>query len=658
MTTLISSRPTNTSDSPSFSGDPQLALLGTIESDEALQEAERVLLDLADFVYTNTSLKPMSKALFFISRMLVAAPLADENCSADQLAEAYEEARLGLGAAAPEDDFSFLSVASECGSHLPRVLRAVQRVRSLGEGSDILGMAFNTLLRGKWEGGEGLGTFLTPEEVVGPMTQMTVACLPESVLSALNGDGEDYCFGDICGGTGRFVVDLGRRLGTHGVARHRLARRAYLYDQSSLAVGFAKLNLVLEGVMPTHFARVGDSLIAPEVTALRSRFALLATNPPFGTGKYGYNDQLGSMLPVEVLSEAGIRGPGDVADPAFLFAFRNLDLLAPGGVLGIVLPDGVLHSGGFRRALTSYETVRGLSIEVLAIVSLPSAAFALGGTVAKTSFVIFRRVLKADGESPIFVAEAKHVGFKRRGNRRAVDPSGNDLVQIAADFERVAQHSAYGKWYPAWRAFERLAPSEFRRNEVGHSASDDGVLGQFVSICKLYTESTGPKGLTPFHISVLDVDETGLIDIRASLLNRPASKSLACRPGDVLISCLNPKIWRVAVVPELEGWWTCSPEFLVLRPKRADLSWRIALAMFHRSAIEVVRGMAGGTSSSRQRVPKDRVLHVHLPHLNIDERSLAMHVDQRLAFYKARLAEIRVYEALLEGTNTFQITPM
>jgi len=151
-----------------------------------------------------------------------------------------------------------------------------------------------------------------------------------------------------------------------------------------------------------------------------------------------------------------------------------------------------------------------------------------------------------------------------------------------------------------------------------------------------------------FHVSVLDVDATGLIDMIASSRNKPLSKGLACQPGDILVSCMNPKIWRVTVIPNVPGSWSCSPEFVVLRPKKGQDSWRIALALHHPSVVQTVQAMAKGTSSSRQRVPKDRVLTVNVPELVITNK-LAEYVTWREEFYAKRLREAHAYDEIHEG---------
>jgi type I restriction-modification system DNA methylase subunit len=598
-------------------------------------------------VYAHTSLKPISKTLFLISRCLCVAKLGGGASTATELRSKYEQIRLSLNGAAPGDDFDFSTVVSECEQHVPRVLDAINKVCRLTAKTDSLGLVFNTLLRGKFEGGEGMGTFLTPEEVVFPMVDMLLKVVDKDALDRLGGS--PLLYGDICGGTGRFVYALARRLEARGVPHRQLEKAARLFDQSLMAVDLGRLNFLFEGMQPA-FERVGDSLIAPQVSGLKSRFLLLATNPPFGSNKYRWNKELAESLPYEVLAAIGVRDSGDSADPSELFFFRNLDLLALGGALAIVLPDGVVQSEDFRKALSIYERIRKAHLHVAAIVSLPSVTFALGGTVAKTSFLVVQK----QGEprdKPLYVTVAHHVGFVKRGKKRADDPSGNDLVRIADEFS--ASRPSVGRLVGCWRKHDSFVAARLMHAlENGTSSGKQTPLADLVKMVRDFHKGTGAKTGESFHVSVLDVDATGLIDIVAANSNQPMSKGLKCQPGDILVSCMNPKIWRVAVVPKMLGSWSCSPEFVVLRPKKGQDPWKIAIALHHPTITESIQAMAKGTSSSRQRVPKDRVLSLSVPEVEITKK-LADYVAWREEFYLKRLQEARAYQYVHEGASAF-----
>ena len=626
----------------------QVERFGERNDQHALVEAERILLDVADYVYAHTCLKPISKTLFFISRSLCVAKLGGGAATAAEVAAKYHQIRASLNDAAPGDDYDFASVVAECGHHVPRVLEAINKARRLTDKTDSLGLVFNTLLRGKFEGGEGMGTYLTPEEVVFPMVDMALKAADNNSLDRLGGQ-SPLLYGDICGGTGRFVYALARRLRERGVGCRDVEKSARLFDQSLMAVDLGRMNFLFEGMKPV-FERVGDSLVAPKVSALRSRFLLLGTNPPFGSGKYRWNTELAESLPYDVLAAIGMRGHGDTADPSELFFFRNLDLLARGGALAIVLPDGVVQSERFRKALGVYERVRKTPLHVAAIVSLPPATFSLGGTVAKTSFVVVQK--EGEGqERPLYVAVAHHVGFVKRGKKRADDPKGNDLVKIAKEFG--CRQPVLGRMVDWWRAHDSFVATRLMHVlENGSSSGKETRLGDLVEMARDFQKGRGDNVGERFHVSVLDVDVTGLIDIVAASTNQPMSKGLVCRPGDILVSCMNPRIWRVAVIPNMPGSWSCSPEFVVLRPKKSEDPWKIAVALHHPSVTRAVQAMAKGTSSSRQRVPKDRVLCVNIPEVEISKK-LTDYTAWREEFYGNRLREARAYQPIHEGGRSF-----
>jgi len=608
--------------------------------------AERLLLELADYIYGHTSLKPMSKTLFAISRCLLAAEDSHGFAGIGEVARSYRKVRDRLRGLAPEDDYSFDALLAECEEHVGRIMSTVAEVRRLTQGSDCLGLVFNALLRGKIEGGEGLGTYLTPEEVVIPMVQLCVEAVGQDTLTELFAGGA--LFGDICGGTGRFVFALSHELHRRGMAAKDVEANARLYDQSRLAVDLARINFILEGARP-QFSSVGDSLTDAGVSRERNRYVLLATNPPFGAGKYVLGGSVAEWMPSSVLKEIAATGRGGAVDPAILFVVRNLDLLMNGGALAIVLPDGIARSTALRSLLFQYEKAHGCGIDLCASVSLPSVTFALGGTVAKTSFVVLRKVTRPR-LSVFFTAEARHVGFLKRGNRRVADPQGNDLPAIVDRFREAAVESAPSDWRPH-------AASEVGNGVVANGApSASSTLRHAAEVVKLRAqEPTGSE--RAFHLSILDVDHTGFIDIVATRQNAPQSRGVACKPGDVVVSCINPRHWRVTVVPELPGDWSCSSEFLVLRPKTGGIkaSLRLALRLHHCQVALAAREAATGTSSSRQRIPKDALLDIRLPDVKANDEQLLVRWSERTAFYEDRLREAAAFLRLHQGGTEYNV---
>lgn len=274
-----------------------------------------------------------------------------------------------------------------------------------GKGIDTIGTAFDVLLRGKYEHAGGLGTYLTPDSVVRAMTRIGFDLIGPTVRPT----GEMPVMGDPCCGSGRFVVGMLEE----ARGRHRGSDVAHLgdsifgADQSSASVAMARVNLLAYGLSHPKVFTVQDSVVDPALDRLRGQLQLVLTNPPFGDGKYDSPDGIartGEQLPSLAFKQR--------IDPALAFVARCLDLLAPGGVAGIILPDGVADGPQMRGLLLGERRLIN-PVYLEGVVSLPTATFAPAGTMAKTSIVFMR---KGGPREPgrVFLARADHVGHVMR----------------------------------------------------------------------------------------------------------------------------------------------------------------------------------------------------------------------------------------------------
>lgn len=154
----------------------------------------------------------------------------------------------------------------------------------------------------------------------------------------------------------------------------------------------------------------------------RNRFDVIITNPPFGTNlkkesptvedsdKYTNQEMIGKYIQEygeayenelkQVTDNVGeaIRGlfyTGKTSGATeVLFIERCLDLLKPGGRLGVVLPEGVLNSSNLQSAREYYEG----RAKILLLVSLPQDVFVSSGATVKTSLVFLKKFTKQEQE--------------------------------------------------------------------------------------------------------------------------------------------------------------------------------------------------------------------------------------------------------------------
>ena len=153
----------------------------------------------------------------------------------------------------------------------------------------------------------------------------------------------------------------------------------------------------------------------------RHGLTMILTNPPFGS-------KVTNKRVLEDFAERNgvTRRNGKIADSIpqeVAFINRCLEFLAPGGRLGIVLPDGVL-------ANSSMQDVRDWILRwarLKAVISLPQETFAPYGAGVKTSVIFLEKRAKP---LPAPVAAAPRTnGRKKKDNQLALDL---ELVELEA----------------------------------------------------------------------------------------------------------------------------------------------------------------------------------------------------------------------------------
>ncbi|WEO96212.1 N-6 DNA methylase [Streptomyces sp. FXJ1.172] len=111
-----------------------------------------------------------------------------------------------------------------------------------------------------------------------------------------------------------------------------------------------------------------------------------------------------------------------------LFIERSLDLLQPGGRLGIVLPDGLLNNPS-KSWLREYVEGRA---KIQAIVSIPQEVFASSNATVKTSLVFLQKFTSAD--------EEEWINAREQGRREAE-------LNFADELHDLEELAARIRWY-------------------------------------------------------------------------------------------------------------------------------------------------------------------------------------------------------------------
>jgi len=342
---------------------------------------------------------------------------------------------------------------------------------------DILGRAFDVMLRAKFESKGGMGIYLTPQQVRDAMVQMAFHDIlredPGAITRRQPNTGDlTFRVGDPCCGSAGFLVTAMREVrkyvnklvGLSNRQRHELLSEVYWRgfegaDSSPNMVLLARINLALHGDPRARVFEAKNSLVDDFFIA--ESFDLILTNPPFKKGGIREEDhtELLAAFRSDVINgkplmsgaglalgskpdSSGMWKPVRSVDPAVLFIDRCIQLLKPGGRLLIVVPDGILCNSGDRyvreyimgrKDESTGRFVGGKAI-VRAVVSLPPVTFRLSGAGAKTSFLYVQKRRPGDEQGPVFMAVANEVGFDVKQNKEVIT-GVNDLVKIVEAYK-------------------------------------------------------------------------------------------------------------------------------------------------------------------------------------------------------------------------------
>ncbi len=475
--------------------------------------------------------------------------------------------------------------------------------------TDKLGLVFDTFLQGRYSHSGGLGSYMTPSAVVDLMTEVG--------LTLSNLSSPTWRFLDPCCGTGRFVTGTTAALFNRHFSTGDIANMVTGVDVSSSSVAKARVNLLSYGIRRPRIWRTEDSITDGAIDS--PCVDLILTNPPFGDNKYGSSQGIG--VAANIFPE--IRAKPNI-DPALAFLARCLQLLGPGGVLGVVLPDGVLDGRSARSVLLSER----YGLECL--ISLPSTTFALSGTVAKTTVAFIRNGTPAT--SKVAIAAPQHVGFKKLSGRATVDPSGNDLI-ACSQFIRQPD-------LPPTSTVKlvRLERSALHSLSVANLVSDasSGEYEKSTPADDLLTAVSRGRATVrdisaePF-VSVLHVDHRGLVDWIAAAHHRPSTPGLWALSGDIIISLLNPARFRATVIPDTYGRVACSSEFGVFRANEGMSPFSLLAILYQKQVRDQLAPLGRGTSSSRRRISTDDIGSLRLPEMGAEQsKQLARVVEQAL----------------------------
>lgn len=358
---------------------------------------------------------------------------------------------------------------------------------------DVAGRVFDVLLRGKFENKGGMGIYLTPRQVTEAAAEIVMYDLTKDGAGKLveiepKTGYPTFKVGDLCCGSAGFLIKMLQEIKNHmltklgGNTKHYeevfelMKEHSFIgADNSPGMVLKARLNMAMNGAVKCPIFQTRNSLMTENL--MPESFDAIITNPPFSKTGVSKTIKKGSTTidnpeGIEIISKfskdidedgqnkmnsdklslgskpdsKGKWKQVNSIDPAVLFIDRNLQLLKKGGLLMIVIPDGILSNSGDKHVReyimgkknpVTGEFEGGKAI-LRAVISLPQETFGLSGAGAKTSLLYLKKKEHpGEKQGPVFMAVADEVGFTVKQNVEIqLGDDHNDLLKIVEAYKK------------------------------------------------------------------------------------------------------------------------------------------------------------------------------------------------------------------------------
>ena len=393
-------------------------------------------------------------------------------------------------------------------------------------------------------------------------------------------------------------------------------------DKVDRMVRLSKINALLLGSNASNI-NSGNSIVnESSLDKYAGKVDLIFTNPPFGAE---YEKSALNIGCYPILKASGTSAK--ILPSELLLLDKCIYMLKPGGYLAIVLPDSVFSSKGIYSAYRDYLM---RNYDILGVVGLPSVTFAQAGTRTNTCILILRKETPSPN-GKLFMADCKDIGYvvkERAGVPVKIEQGTNEMTIIAekiinADFstkivctnpsvtmiesEDYVGNCLKPSFYAAGR-FNSISELKARITD-GFTIKKLGEIVDFVTVGrKSFMVSDTIK-----HISVLHINANCTIAFNEVETFVPVSKGRECQPGELIFSKINPRIPRMAVIPEKEIRLVCSNEFEIMRSKGVIGMYALCFLLKTESVMKQIENLTAGTSSSHSRIKREQLEDILVP---------------------------------------------
>lgn len=585
---------------------------GLIRTDQSFREMTKILL-----VKMNEERRVKSDSSNynrFLYEYIESSALVNNNSILNEFKDLFNDAKREYPNIYTQEDEQIKLSDDES---ISEVIKKIEAFSFLGTGDDIKGAVYEIFLKSTLRG--DFDQYFTPREIVNFIVKFSDPKIGDTIL-------DPSC------GSGGFLIQSFRHVNQKIIDspfsevenkkkfKHLIDKCLWGHEADYDLHVLAKINLIMHGDGWNNIYQ-GDTLKSKN---LKDNFYdIVLSNPPF-TIKYEFPTTLS-------LYELGLGKDSEELD--ILFVEKCVKSLREGGDLYIVLPEGLLNNKQyqyFRDWLMS-------KTHLLLSISLPEGAFIpFGGSVSKTCILGLRKKFRDDEYNKpkyIFLGNAKNVGFEV-GKKKYIPIDKNDLdiflresQQVFYNIKRTVNGGEFG-----WIENKNISSKRIDANFLLNIGDRNLLFNKFNNLIPLseicYIENINVPIKDEEYYNYLEIpdisNDTGLIsNIRKLKGKEFKSTGLhAFKSGDILFTRINPRISRVAIVPDVEiKNGVTSKEIFIIKYKdneyidEKDRYILVQILQSEHVKNQIIR-LSTGSSSSRARVQPDSLLdevYVSLP---------------------------------------------
>lgn len=505
---------------------------------------------------------------------------------------------------------------------------------------DLLNEAFGHFVRDNFRNNKEDAQYMTPIEVVDTMIDLALFDIlkePVSKKDVLSKNDPFIILDPTCG-VGTFItrasekiqkiINQDRNNQGKSIFTNLQCIEYYGQDKVDRMVRLAKINCLFSGINPNHVSQGNSILGRTNLDDLEGKVDLILTNPPFGAEfdlkELDVNKQF-EILP-KIKSQIGIK----TINSELIMLDKSLKLLKNGGRLLIIVPDSVVSAAGI------YDIFRNnLSKDIMlrAVIDLPAVTFAQAGTRTKCSIVFLQKAYNNQQSKKIFMGVVNDIGYEvkeRMGAPIKAYKGINELSTIADHFKvtKINSNKEILCEKPSIVLYSPELLIGGKWNANFYSASRIKVLNNFLQInskdFEIKTLKQIAESVTKQRkkisvsdsikcISVLHIKDDSTIQLEGVMDYSPLYPGYECFPEEILFSKINPRIPRIAVIPEIGFRLTCSTEFEIIKPYNANDTFLLRTLLLTEIVQKQVNSLTSGTSSSHNRIKEVELMNIQLP---------------------------------------------